>query len=305
MMAGTGKVEGYAGLIDEFSKCWGYLDHLGKIAKNASMEGTNEGLNIEEMGRVEFLAGNSNEKSQVDFIARWVEKIMIDYTRAQKTKMKVRCNFYNRGFCREGSLCDFEHPAKLCEQYTQDGICSRRHCKDRHTYKCKYFLSQHGCFRGGSCEYFHEMVTNIDEDCGEIDDRKDFEVDTTNDQNEESVESAKEIKTLAADVSKDITVGANETQNADKKVDDEKEVNMKHGEEFGDESDGFLLLERAIADGRELDNDLLDKILESMEKGEEPKENKKVKEKKVKTKKVKTKKVKKARGKACEKHLTN
>ena len=137
------------------------------------------------------------------------------------------------------------------------------------------------------------MVTNIDEDCGEIDDRKDFEVDTTNDQNEESVESAKEIKTLAADVSKDITVVANETQNADKKVDDEKEVNMKHGEEFGDESDGFLLLERAIADGRELDNDLLDKILESMEKGEEPNDYKKVKEKKVKTKKVK-----KARGKA-------
>ena len=65
------------------------------------------------------------------------------------------------------------------------------------------------------------------------------------------------------------------------------------------------MLEKAIAEGKELDNDLLDKILECMEKGEEPKEDKKVKEKKVKEKKVKTKKVKKASGKAFEKHLTN
>ena len=215
MMAGTAQVEGVAGLIDEFSKCWGYLDHLGKVAKNASylMEGTNEGLNIEGMDTVEFLAGNSNEKSKVDFIATWVEKIMIDYTRAQKTRMAVRCNFYNHGFCSKGRTCDFEHPATLCEQYTQEGVCSRRHCKDRHTYKCKYFQSQRGCFRGDSCEYVHanDVVTIIDEDCGEIVDRNDFEVETTNDQYEESVESPDEIKTLAADVSKDITVAANET----------------------------------------------------------------------------------------------
>ena len=44
MMAGEGPVTpgGYAGIIDEFSKCWGYLEHLGKVAKDASilMEGT-------------------------------------------------------------------------------------------------------------------------------------------------------------------------------------------------------------------------------------------------------------------------
>ena len=87
-------------------------------------------------------------------------------------------------------------------------------------------------------------------------------------------------------------------------------MSIMHREVLEDESDGFLLLEKAIADGKELDNDLLDKILESMEKGEEPKEDKKVKEKKVKEKKAKEKKakikkVKKASGRACEKHLTN
>ena len=91
---------------------------------------------------------------------------------------------------------------------------------------------------------------------------------------------------------------------------DEKEMSIMHREVLEDESDGFLLLEKAIADGKELDNDLLDKILESMEKGEEPKEEKKAKEKKVKENKVKErkfkeKKVKKASGKACKKHLTD
>ena len=47
-------------------------------------------------------------------------------------------------------------------------------------------------------------------------------------------------------------------------------------------------------DGIELDDDILDKILEAMEKKEVSKEEKKVKEKKVKGKKVKEKKAKKA-----------
>ena len=77
---------------------------------------------------------------------------------------------------------------------------------------------------------------------------------------------------------------------------DEKEVNIMHKEVFEDESDRFLVLEKAIADGI----DLLDKILECMENGEEPKKDKKVK--KVKENKVKTvKKVNKESGK----HLKN
>ena len=72
------------GLVDEFSKCLGYLDYIGKVAKNASvfvegttdeqsgvrtmeehsMVGAKERLSVEEnMGRVGFSAGgNSIEK---------------------------------------------------------------------------------------------------------------------------------------------------------------------------------------------------------------------------------------------------
>jgi hypothetical protein len=104
MMAGAGQIEGCAGIIDKFFNCWSYLDRLGKDAKNASymmegtMEGTNEGLDIEGIGKVGFLAGNSIEKSQVGFIATLLEAIMIDNKKDREPKVNIRCNFFNRGF---------------------------------------------------------------------------------------------------------------------------------------------------------------------------------------------------------------
>ena len=312
MMAGAGQVTEYEGIVDEFSKCWGYLDHLGKVAKNASffMEGTmedhsmvgdKEGLSVEgTMGRVGFTAGNTIEKSQVEFIATFVEKIMIEYNKAQEPKVKIRCNFYNRGFCRKGSTCDFEHPVKLCEQYKLEGECTRSICKDRHIYKCKYFQSQKGCFRGSSCEFLHANVgVNDEEDLNEIDAKENVEFDNTNDQ----VEVDNQIKIPAAAI-KDITAVATTTnENVDNKVDDRNEI-KNHREVLEDESDGFLLLENAIADGIELDDDILDKILEAMEKKEVSKEEKKVKEKKVKEKKVKGKKVKEKKAKKASRKLS-
>ena len=102
--------------------------------------------------------------------------------------------------------------------------------------------------------------------------------------------SERQIKIPAAAI-KDITVATTTNENVDNKVDDGNKI-KNHREVLGDESDGFQLLENAIADGIELDDDILDKILEAMEKKEVSKEEKKVKEKKVKEKKVKGKKVK-------------
>ena len=56
------------------------------------------------------------------------------------------------------------------------------------------------------------------------------------------------IENRTADASKDITAVANETQDVDKNVDDKNEVNIKHGEEFGEELDALLVLEKVIAE---------------------------------------------------------
>ena len=67
-----------------------------------------------------------------------------------------------------------------------------------------------------------------------------------------------------------------------------KEVKSHRGDMFEDESDGYIMLEKAIASGVELDNDMLDKILEGM--GEELEQSReKGKEKKKKVKKIKRK----------------
>ena len=127
MMAGEGPVTpgGYAEIIDEFSKCWGYLEHLGKVAKDASilMEGTmvegyqysmeeGNGMDVSKEGiknkkwTADWNRGvdirNGNEKSQVNLIATLVEKIMKDYRKdSNEPKVGIRCNFYNRGFSRQ------------------------------------------------------------------------------------------------------------------------------------------------------------------------------------------------------------
>ena len=315
MMAGAPATGGCVEIIHEFSRCWGYLEHLGKVAKDASylMEGTMGGYDMDSLKGTEggfIMEGigerlglqacqNSIERSQVNFIADLVEKVMKDYRKVSKPKVKAKCNFYNRGFCHQGTLCDFEHPTEMCEKYLREGECSQRYCNGRHVYQCRYFQSHQGCFRGSSCAFLHhhDVVTNLEEENDKIDDEEDVEDHTTNEQKEETVEGT--------------------IENADKTEDFNEEVN-KYREVFGDESDGFLVLEKAITNGIDLDDDLLDKILEGMEKSDctdaielDDEHLDKILEGMEKSdeskdeKKTKKKKVKKASGKAFKKTLAN
>ena len=127
------------------------------------------------------------------------------------------------------------------------------------------------------------MVNNEEEDLDEIDAMDNVEIYNTNDQKRNPVEVDNQI-TIPAAASKDITAATTTNKNRDNN--DGKEIKTRR-EVLGDEWDGFLLLENAITDGIELDHDILDKILEAMEKKEVSKEEKKVKEKKVKEKKAK------------------
>ena len=226
-----------------------------------------------------------------------------DLQMESKKLFNKKCNFYNRGFCSKGNQCVFLHPLRLCRSILEGNICEDAQCEDRHPFECRKYRTKRGCSWGSKCEFLHTDADNIDNE-RESDNRGDVVTDLELEigrggfgfdilEKDSRVEAHKEP----------LEVGNSE-------VIDEREMSIMHREGLEDESDGFLLLEKAIADGKELDNDLLDKILESMEKGEEPKEEKKAKEKKVKEnkvkeKKVKEKKVKKASGKACKKHLTD
>ena len=72
--------------------------------------------------------------------------------------IKTRCNFFNRGFCRSGSDCLFNHPKEDCKTDVERKICTERKCKKRHRLQCKYFNSERGCARGDGCIFLHKNI---------------------------------------------------------------------------------------------------------------------------------------------------
>ena len=81
-------------------------------------------------------------------------------------KSRIRCKFMNKGFCKEGSSCDFAHPEEDCQEHCSSGSCPQeRICPYRHPNKCKFWISGN-CWRGPSCVYLHN---NEDFNCVELD----------------------------------------------------------------------------------------------------------------------------------------
>lgn len=68
----------------------------------------------------------------------------------------VKCNFYNRGFCKAGQACAYDHPDEDCETHMVGNICKDKKCKKRHRTTCKYSESKIGCKRGSECMYLHK-----------------------------------------------------------------------------------------------------------------------------------------------------
>ena len=54
--------------------------------------------------------------------------------KSDKTNKKLKCPFYNTGFCKNGEECSKVHPDKVCE----DTNCFNDNCKSRHPNPCKY-----------------------------------------------------------------------------------------------------------------------------------------------------------------------
>lgn len=262
------------------------------IKEGYSMDETKAGFRIEGNNMVGSTEGTTHEKVQVNFIATLVEKVMKDYREDLEPKLRVKCNFYNRGFCRQGSSCEYEHPVNVCEQYLKEGECLKRHCNGRHIYKCRYFQSPQGCFRGNSCEFLHDnqgiVPPNVEDD------------HALSNHNMESVQVTTKITNTETSTVNLETIGEDSTseeENDDKPDQEILPKEVKEHEMGEDEVDGYTMLEKAIDAGMELDNDLLDKILEGMNKDEVAKDSEEVKKKK--TKKVR-KKASFSFGKMCE-----
>ena len=105
-------------------------------------------MKIQELGKM------------VKIVVEVLEKISdLEENDIREEKIMKRCNFHNRGFCKKGNKCNFEHPEENCD-FLEDGDgdvkCKNKECKKRHPYKCKWNQSPGGCRRGVSCAFKHQ-----------------------------------------------------------------------------------------------------------------------------------------------------
>jgi hypothetical protein len=219
---------------------------------------------------------------------QWVIEMADKLRKIKKKDSKVKkCNFYNRGFCKEGFSCRFDHSeSSNCETFSEQGTCCNKQCKKRHLYTCKYLITVGGCFRGEDCVFNHdvnvtenEIKCSVDEHVKE-DGQKAKELS-------ENVEDAKSKEAMKVDEASSVldTVKESATEN---NIEDLIEASEDGKVEETVEDFYSDLTAAMAAQNDELQNAIMDKILEAYDKEEknleEKKEPKKIKKDKVKPK---------------------
>ena len=90
-------------------------------------------------------------------------KILKEYkmlkVKSTKETNQMRCNFFNRGYCKAGPECMFYHPKEDCEVHKLGNICIDRSCRKRHRTVCKYWDTSSVCLRGSDCMFMHRSST--------------------------------------------------------------------------------------------------------------------------------------------------
>ena len=99
-----------------------------------------------------------------------LEAVKIDAKqRLDQRSQKEKCKYQNRGFCKEGKMCNFVHYNEVCKEHKSFGACPQeRVCPFRHPNKCKYW-SNGFCWRGPDCVYLHNPD---DKNTDELDDHE-------------------------------------------------------------------------------------------------------------------------------------
>ena len=73
-----------------------------------------------------------------------------------------KCRYHNRGFCKFKEECMFSHSTRICEEYTNNGICKLSKCDSRHPKHCRYWCKRvEGCKRQNDCQYLHLASTRF------------------------------------------------------------------------------------------------------------------------------------------------
>ena len=100
------------------------------------------------------------ERERDEFL-KTLKQYKIVKVKSIEETVRIRCNFFNRGYCKNGSECAFYHPKEDCETQKDGNVCKDRTCSKRHRVICKYEKNTSGCLRGRECMFLHNE-TNED-----------------------------------------------------------------------------------------------------------------------------------------------
>ena len=86
-----------------------------------------------------------------------LENLTVTVQNDEENKViKRKCRYFNRGYCKYGTSCRFQHSQEICYEYMKEGMCKTNGCFRRHPRHCKYWTgSPEGCTRADSCQYLH------------------------------------------------------------------------------------------------------------------------------------------------------
>ena len=290
-MAGPGILRDYNSIMAEFSMCMKSLVDIGMDAGELLNSKLEEELNMEVDKGLDKEQNIQKMKEQLQWVIEIAEKLQQISKRDSKVK---KCNFYNRGFCKKGFSCGFDHSeSKNCETFSELGVCYDKKCNKRHPYTCKYLKTVSGCFRGEDCAFNHDVnVTKLETDTERSIDEQVEEIEQKADELFEKAEDSKSKEVNEIDDASSVAGAAQESR-TENNITDLIEVS----EEVEETVDAFYsdLTAAMAAQNENLQNAIMDKILEAYDKKEESLEEKK-EPKKLKKEKVNPKVKGKKRG---------
>ena len=123
-------------VLEEWNEC---LEHLGKLWNVAHrISQVMEDALAENMG-----AGSRNDTfrykihalgKMVNIVEEVLENISdLEENDIREEKTKKICNFHNRGFCKKGKKCNFEHPEENYDLLKDGEVkCKTKECKKRY-----------------------------------------------------------------------------------------------------------------------------------------------------------------------------
>lgn len=86
----------------------------------------------------------------------------------KRKEKQIRCKFFNKGFCKKGKSCNFQHPEQNCKKHCEGKECDKGSlCKSRHPHRCQFWQSGE-CSRGKHCLYLH-TIDNLKDNKDKVD----------------------------------------------------------------------------------------------------------------------------------------